>query len=65
LPRMSKLAAAMYPDRVPENIRRQMVAANPGMKGRVPIEPEPTYRSKVPMNYENAGRIPGLVAKRR
>ena len=65
LPRQSKLAAAMYPDKIPENIRREMVAANPGMASRVGVEPERrSGRWKVPLTADNLSRVPHLVKRR-
>ena len=61
LPRQSKLAAAMYPDKVPEHIRRQMLAANPGMASRLGplLEPRPSLTST------DYSKVPGLIPVRR
>jgi len=66
LPRSSKIAAAMWPDLLDEGMKRQMVQANPGMKGRVPVsEPTPDRgRYKVPLTADNLSRVPHLVKRR-
>ena len=71
LPRMSKLAAAMYPDKIPSHIQRGMLAANPSEALRSRMghveQAEPVvagrYPSKVPYSVENLDRIPTLRRK--
>ena len=61
LPRQSKLAACMYPDKVPEHTRRQMLAANPAMASRLGPLIEPTERER----YTDYSKVPGLIPVKR
>lgn len=58
LPRMSKIAAAMYPDKIPPHLQRGMLAANP--------EQATSLRSRmgdVPPAPSSYDRVPGLKRK--